>query len=114
MARMLTERCLLLLVGAATCLLAAAPAARAVPGVPQAPLPVFSEGFENVSPPTTAILVNAYVGPPPANQTYTANPAWITDTGCNGIVTSQASGDLTQCASSGVILRENSAPRKHK
>ncbi len=100
-ARTPIERCLLLLVAAAWLL--AAPAAVAVPGVPQAPVTVFSEGFENVSPPTTAILVTAYTGPAPANQTYTADPAWLTLTGCNGIVTSQASGDVTQCASSGAL-----------
>ncbi len=88
----------LLALAAAACWLAAAPAAVAVPGVPQPPVPVFSEDFENVSPATTPALITAYVGAPPASQTYTADAAWVTDTGCNGIVTSQASADLTQCA----------------
>jgi hypothetical protein len=71
--------------------------------MPQAPATVFSEGFENVSPTTTPVLVNAYTGPPTASQTYTADTGWITDVGCNGIVTSQASTDLTQCASSATL-----------
>ena len=90
------QRSLLLLVAAA-CGLLGAPAAFAVPGPPQAPVPLYSEGFEN-GPPTSPILISAYLGPPPAVQTYTANPAWITDTGCNGVVTSLASGDLTPCS----------------
>ena len=44
------------------------------------------------------MLITDYVGPPPASKTYTANPVWVTATGCNGIVTSAASADLTPCA----------------
>ncbi len=98
-----TKRCALLLVAAACALVAAPAAASAAPGVPQPPVTLFSETFENVTPPTTAILVSAYTGPAPASQTYTADAAWITATGCNGIVTSQASADLTQCASSAAL-----------
>lgn len=101
-ARTLTERCLLLL-AAAACSLAAAPAAHAAPGVPLAPLPLFSETFESVSPPTTAVQIDGYVGPAPLLQTYTADPAWNTAMGCNGIVTSAASGDVTPCSFSAGI-----------
>ena len=98
-----TERCALLLVTVVCAILAAPAAAPAAPGVPHAPVTLFTESFEAVSPPTTAVLLNAYTGAAPHLETYTADTPWITFTGCNGIVTSQASGDVTQCATSAAL-----------
>ncbi|MFC6091728.1 choice-of-anchor P family protein [Saccharothrix lopnurensis] len=55
--------------------------ATAEPGVPQAPVVVFAEDFENGQG-TTPALLTAYTGLPPVNQTYDADPAWLT--ACNG------------------------------
>lgn len=107
-ARTRTQRCVLLL-AAAACSLAAVPAADAAPGVPDPPATVFTEGFENVIPPTASILVSAYTGPAPLSETYTANGAWITDTGCNGIVISQAGVDLTPCGQNAALKAQASA-----
>jgi hypothetical protein len=60
--------------------------ASAAPGVPQAPTTVFTEDFENGQGATPA-LVTSHVGPPPVNQTYTADPEWLI--GCNGWITSE-------------------------
>ncbi|MET8385822.1 choice-of-anchor P family protein [Streptosporangium canum] len=64
----------------------AATAAPGTPGVPQAPAVVFAEDFENGQG-ATPILVTGYTGAAPANQTYTADPAWLT--ACNGWIASQ-------------------------
>jgi uncharacterized repeat protein (TIGR01451 family) len=55
--------------------------ASAVPSVPQAPVVVFAEDFEN-SQGATPVLLTAYTGAPPIAQTYDADPAWLT--ACNG------------------------------
>ncbi|KOV87920.1 choice-of-anchor P family protein [Nocardia sp. NRRL S-836] len=55
--------------------------ASAAPGVPQAPVVVFAEDFENGQG-ATPVLLTAYTGAPPVAQTYTADPAWLT--ACNG------------------------------
>jgi uncharacterized repeat protein (TIGR01451 family) len=47
---------------------------------------VFTEDFENGQGATPA-LVTSHVGPPPVNQTYTADPEWLI--GCNGWITSE-------------------------
>jgi uncharacterized repeat protein (TIGR01451 family) len=58
----------------------------AAPGVPQAPTVVFTEDFENGQG-ATPVLVTSYTGAPPVNETYTADPVWLTS--CNGWITSQ-------------------------
>ncbi len=55
--------------------------ASAAPGVPQAPVVVFAEGFENGQG-DTPVLLTDYTGAPPVAQTYSADPAWLT--ACNG------------------------------
>lgn len=63
-----------------------ATAAPGTPGVPQPPVPVFTEDFE-YGQGATPILVDDYTGAPPANATYTADPQYLT--ACNGWITSQ-------------------------
>lgn len=63
----------------------AAAAASASSVAPQAPKVVFAENFENGQG-ATPILVTGYTGAAPVNQTYTADPAWLT--ACNGWITS--------------------------
>jgi hypothetical protein len=55
------------------------------PGVPHAPAVVFSEDFEHDQG-TTPEQITGYTGAAPVNQTYTANPAWLT--ACNGWIVS--------------------------
>lgn len=61
-------------------------AAPGTPGTPQAPVTVFTEDFENGQGAAPALLTS-YVGAPPLSETYTADPAWLTN--CNGWVASQ-------------------------
>ncbi|MEU8103887.1 choice-of-anchor P family protein [Nonomuraea muscovyensis] len=61
-------------------------AASAAPGVPQDPQVVFTENFENGQG-AAPIVVTDYTGPAPVDQTYKADPAWLT--ACNGWVASQ-------------------------
>jgi len=61
------------------------------------PVVVFIEDFENVTPPTTPILLSAYTGAGPLNMTYTADPVWIDGPRCNGIITSFNSTDFPGC-----------------
>ncbi|MFI6948544.1 hypothetical protein [Streptomyces sp. NPDC050422] len=79
---------------------AAAPTVQATtpgtPGVPQAPTVVYAEDFENNTG-ATPILLPAYVGAPPLNETYTADPAWLSATNCNGIILDQAGGNQPNC-----------------
>ncbi|WP_169982739.1 choice-of-anchor P family protein [Microbispora sp. H10836] len=56
------------------------------PGVPASPKTVFAEDFEHGQG-ATPILVSDYTGAAPVNQTYTADPAWLTH--CNGWIASQ-------------------------
>ncbi|MFT7837113.1 hypothetical protein Q5530_13285 [Saccharothrix sp. BKS2] len=71
--------------------------ATAEPGVPQAPVVVFAEDFENGQG-TTPALLTAYTGLPPVNQTYDADPAWLT--ACNGWLASLQQATTTPPGSS--------------
>ena len=76
---------------AAACVTGTAPAAANAPGhagTPSAPVTVFNEDFENgqAGVPT---LLDDYTGGGSLAQTYTADPAWLTD--CNGLLVSQQS-----------------------
>jgi len=73
----------------------------APPPAPAAPVVVFTEAFENVTPPTTPVLLPAYIGPAPTNTTYTADPYYLMDSACNGIITSFNSSANANCAASG-------------
>ena len=68
------------------------------PGTPQAPTVVYAEGFENGTG-TTQELLTSYTGAPPASETYTADPAWLTN--CNGEIVefNTPYTDLGNCAS---------------
>jgi uncharacterized repeat protein (TIGR01451 family) len=69
-------------------LLGAAPAG-AAPGTPEPPVTVFTEDFENVPAANTALALDAYTGPGPLAETYTAAPAWLPPGAtCNGIILS--------------------------
>jgi hypothetical protein len=58
------------------------------PGVPQDPVPVYSEDFSSGTAATTPVPVNAYTGGPAANgETYTADPPWLPP-GNGGLVSS--------------------------
>ncbi|MGW1883769.1 chaplin [Streptomyces sp. NPDC001970] len=65
------------------------------PGVPQAPVTVFVEDFENTG--ETPILLEDYVGAPPLNATYTADPPWLDPVECNGIILSQTGANQPDC-----------------
>jgi hypothetical protein len=58
------------------------------PGVPGAPTQVYDEDFENVAAGSDPIKVDSYTGAAPTNETYTADPNWLT--GCNGWVLNYA------------------------
>lgn len=62
-----------------------ASAAPGTPGTPQAPIAVFTEDFENGQG-ATPIQLPGYVGAPPTNETYSADPAWLIN--CNGWIAS--------------------------
>ncbi|WP_405644238.1 hypothetical protein [Streptomyces uncialis] len=91
-------------VGLATALPAVPAAAEAAevrtvpgtPGVPQAPSVVYAEDFENNTG-ATPILLPAYTGAPPQNETYTADPVWLNPARCNGIILSQSGADQPDC-----------------
>jgi uncharacterized repeat protein (TIGR01451 family) len=80
-----TIRLLPLVLAAAALTVPLSGSAVADPGVPKAPVAVFTEGFENGMG-ADPILLPSYLGPPPVNETYTANPLWLT--ACNGWLTS--------------------------
>lgn len=65
------------------------------PGVPQAPVTVFAEDFENTG--DTPVLLEDYVGDAPLNPTYTADPPWLDPVECNGIILNQAGADQPDC-----------------
>ncbi len=69
------------------------------PGVPQAPSIIYAENFEN-NPNANAILLTGYTGTAPQNETYTADPAWLTQ--CNGVVLSQTTPDGNNISGCGV------------
>src|SRR5436190_12822818 len=64
------------------------------PGVPQAPLEVVSEDFEN-NMGTTPLGLASYLGP--GGATYTAHPAWLIN--CNGVIVEASSPDSDLAAS---------------
>ncbi|MEV6104418.1 GEVED domain-containing protein [Streptomyces sp. NPDC051940] len=65
----------------------AAPAkAAAQPGVPEDPVELYAEDFENVT--GDPVLLTSYTGAAPQAMTYTANAGWLT--GCNGWVLDKA------------------------
>src|SRR5580700_6312758 len=69
-------------------------AAARTPGVPQPPAVVYSEDFENNTGPAP-VLLPAYTGA--SGQTYTADPAWLTN--CNGAIVEANSPDSGRAAS---------------
>ena len=58
------------------------------PGTPSAPVNLYTEGFENGAG-AQPVLLTDYVGAAPLNETYTADPEWVTPAGCNGYILSQ-------------------------
>lgn len=60
-----------------------------------APVVRASEDFENGLS-TTPVMLDRYVGR--SGQRYTADPRWIDPQQCNGILTSQTSGDVAACS----------------
>jgi uncharacterized repeat protein (TIGR01451 family) len=101
---MLRSRRLAVLAGlAGTIVWSAAPlvAAPGTPGVPQAPVVIFTEPFESSTSPAVAQLLDSYTGAPPASMTYTANPSWISGPACNGLVASfNSTPGTTGCSAS--------------
>ncbi|MFD3491170.1 chaplin family protein [Streptomyces sp. NPDC058690] len=69
------------------------------PGVPQAPATVFAEDFENTG--DIPVLLEDYVGAPPLNETYTADPPWLDPGQCNGTILNQNSPAQPDCQASG-------------
>ncbi|WP_351232138.1 chaplin [Streptomyces sp. NPDC002133] len=69
------------------------------PGVPQAPVTVFAEDFENTG--DNPVLLEDYVGAPPLNETYTADPPWLDPGQCNGTILNQNSPAQPDCQASG-------------
>ncbi|MFD4945876.1 chaplin [Streptomyces sp. NPDC058409] len=65
------------------------------PGVPQAPVAVFVEDFENAG--ETPVFLEDYVGAPPLDETYTADPSWLDHGQCNGIILDQTGADQPDC-----------------
>lgn len=65
------------------------------PGAPQAPVTVFAEDFETAG--ETPIFLEDYVGAPPLNETYTADPSWLDHGQCNGIILDQTGADQPDC-----------------
>lgn len=65
------------------------------PGVPQATVPVFAEDFENTG--ETPVFLEDYVGAPPLDETYTADPSWLDHGQCNGIILDQTGADQPDC-----------------
>ncbi|MFF3906511.1 chaplin [Streptomyces sp. NPDC001848] len=66
------------------------------PGIPQAPVTVFVEDFEHNTGATPTFLED-YVGAPPLDERYTADPPWLDHGQCNGIILDQAGADQPAC-----------------
>ncbi|WP_163265819.1 DUF7507 domain-containing protein, partial [Chelativorans alearense] len=69
------------------------------PGVPQAPITIYTENLQNRPGPDPIVQLDAYTGI--TGQTYTAHPNWLT--GCNGWIASAnqsttAAEPVTDCA----------------
>jgi hypothetical protein len=57
-------------------------------GSPNAPVSLFTENFENgVS--NQVVSLDDYTGATPLNETYTADPAWLSFASCNGLILSE-------------------------
>ncbi|MER5179199.1 immunoglobulin domain-containing protein [Streptomyces sp. NPDC002896] len=56
---------------------------------------MFVEDFENTG--QTPVLLENYVGAPPLNETYTADPPWLDPAQCNGIILNPTSPDQPDC-----------------
>ncbi|MFJ3306825.1 chaplin family protein [Streptomyces sp. NPDC086549] len=56
---------------------------------------MFVEDFENAG--QTPTFLEDYVGAPPLDETYTADPPWLDHGQCNGIILNQAGADQTGC-----------------
>ncbi|MFD8933559.1 DUF7933 domain-containing protein [Streptomyces mirabilis] len=57
---------------------------------------MFVEDFENNTGDTPTFLEN-YVGAPPLNERYTADPLWLDHRQCNGIILNQTGADEPDC-----------------
>lgn len=58
------------------------------PGTPSAPTILYTEDFENNTAGTPELL-SAYTGAAPLNETYTADPAWVSSALCDGYIVSE-------------------------
>jgi hypothetical protein len=77
----------------------AAPAALGAPGIPQAPVALFSEDFESV-PGSAAVLIEGYLGAT-SQHDYNADTSWEgSKANCNGVIASFA-GDAAGCTPAG-------------
>ncbi|MFI8243621.1 chaplin family protein [Streptomyces sp. NPDC085866] len=56
---------------------------------------MFAEDFENAG--DTPVFLENYIGAPPLNETYTADPPWLDHGQCNGIILNQAGADEPGC-----------------
>ncbi len=56
---------------------------------------MFAEDFENAG--ETPIFLENYVGAPPLDATYTADPPWLDHGQCNGIILDQTGADQPDC-----------------
>ena len=75
----------------------AVPASANAPGSPgssSAPVNLFTEDFEN-NPSDQIVSLNNYTGAAPLDETYTADPAWLSYPSCNGMILS-AGGPVVQ------------------
>ncbi|WP_440409086.1 DUF7507 domain-containing protein [Neorhizobium petrolearium] len=73
------------------------------PGVPQAPVAIYADNFQNRPGPTPIVKLNAYTST--SGQTYSADPAWLTN--CNGWIASAnqsttSAAQVTECGNQGV------------
>jgi hypothetical protein len=64
------------------------------PGTSSAPVSLFTEDFENGGT-DQLVSLNNYTGAAPLDETYTADPAWLSFASCNGLVLS-AQGPVAQ------------------
>ncbi|MBW9052284.1 DUF7507 domain-containing protein [Rhizobium mesosinicum] len=74
------------------------------PGVPQAPVAIYSDNFQNRPGPTPIVKLNAYSST--SGQTYSASPNWLTN--CNGWIAS-ANQSTTAAGPAGATECTNTA-----